>query len=273
MPVKAISLLIIFNEIFLVGLIISSTIQRGIPTNPVFWVATIIEVTLGFLTYSAYKQYLINKSYKLWNFLILALTIIGIGTPITLFYTVDFLKPMGGTWGFYVLTANSFYLYRIIKKEPILRQDIPLTRYWTAANILHSVFLTLTLVMLIIVSLLTFLNHVPTLRNNDSNFLAINIVPLIMTLPLLAVGIFLPRVVGLIRKSDKSDAFVYFIHGIRTSLFVAVALVGLILGISGGAWYAWLPLLVLAGTAMVFTFPTQKRWEKWKAGRSPIQQL
>ncbi len=64
MSVKMTRILIILLEIWMVGLIISGAIQRGLPTNPVSWIAVVIEVALGFLTYNAYKRYLTNKSYK-----------------------------------------------------------------------------------------------------------------------------------------------------------------------------------------------------------------
>jgi hypothetical protein len=64
---------------------------------------------------------------------------------------------------------------------------------------------------------------------------------------------------------------VYFIHNFRISLFESVAIFGLIVGFLGGAWYVWLPLLLLSGVAMVFSFPTAKRWEEWKVGRALSQ--
>jgi hypothetical protein len=271
MPVKITRILTILVEIWLVGQIISGVIQRGLPANPVFWIAVVIEAALGFLTYNVYKRYLVNKNYKRWNFLILALTVIGIGVPITLFYTVDFLKPAGGTWIIYLLTVNSFYLYRIIKKEPISRQDVPAGRMPTVLKVLHSVFLATVPIMILIVALLPTFGYVPVLSSNDPDIVLTEIVFAVVTLPILVIGFYLPKMVGRIKKTDKSDMDVYFIHGIRVSLFETIAVYGLILGILGGALYAWLPLLILAGAAMICTFPTAKRWEEWKAGRTPRQ--
>lgn len=273
MPVKAISLLIVFNEIYWVGLLISTIIQRGIPTNPVVLIAIAIEIVLGFMTYGAYKQYLTSKSYKRWNFLLLALTVIGIGTPITLFYTIDFLKPAGGTWGIYVLTLNSFYFYRIIKKEPIQRQDIPSRRsvMMTISKVFHAFYFVTIVVMLVIVSLLPTFKYTPAFDSRDPYLILIEIVLALMSLLVVAIGVYLPRIVGWIWKFDKSDMFVLYAHVLRISFFESTAIFGLILGILGGAWYAWLTLFVMAGAAMVFTFPTQKRWEEWKTGRVPIQ--
>jgi hypothetical protein len=268
MPDKVTRILIILAEIFWVGLIISGTIQRGLPTNPVFWIAVVIEVALGFLTYNAYKRYLVNKSYKRWNLIILVLTVIGIGVPIALFYLVDFLKPAGGTWIIYLLTVNSFYLYRIIKKEPISRQDVPVGRLPTVSKVLHSVFLATVPIMILVVALLPVFGYVPVFSSNEPDLVLTEIVFAVIILPVLVVGLYLHWLVGRIWKTDKSDMYVYFVHGIRVSLFEAVAVFGLILGILGGALYVWLPLLMLAGAAMVFTFPTAKRWEEWKAGRT-----
>ncbi|MFC1862175.1 hypothetical protein ACFLT4_04810 [Chloroflexota bacterium] len=54
-------------------------------------------------------------------------------------------------------------------------------------------------------------------------------------------------------------------------MFEGVAVIGLILGIPGGAWYAGLPLLALAGAAMIFTFSTTRRREEWKARQTSKQ--
>lgn len=269
MPIKVVRVLIIFAEIYWVGVIVSGVIKRGFPTNPIFWAATIIEVALGFLTYRIYKQYLVDKSYKHWHFLILALTVIGIGAPITLFYTTDFLKPAGGTWVIYLLTANSFYLYRIIKKEPISRQDVPSGRFLTISKVIHSVFLATVPIIILVVALLPSFGYVPVFSSEDSDLVLIEIVFGVFTIPILIVGFYLHKIIGWIWKTAKSDIAIYFIHTIRISLLESVAVIGLVLGILGGAWYAWLPLLMLAGVAMSFSFPTSRRWEKWKAGRIP----
>jgi hypothetical protein len=241
-------------------------IQGGFPASPVFWIAVVIEIALGFLTYNAYKRYLASKSYKRWNFLILVLSIIGVGTPITLFNTVDFLRPAGSTWLIYLLTWNSFYLYRIIKKEPLSRRDIPVGRFLTISKIFHLVFLATVPIMILVVVLLPTFGYVPVFGSKDPTIGLIEIIFAVIEIPILIVGIYLPRIVGRVWKRNRSDTFVYFVHAIRISLFESVAVIGLILGILGGVWYAWLPLLVLAGAALVFSFPTAKRWEGWKTG-------
>ncbi len=219
MPVKVIRILVIFAEIYWGGVIVSGIIRRGLPANPVFWIAVVIEVALGFLTYNAYKRYLTNKSYKRWNFIILALTVIGIGAPIILFYTVDFLKPAGGTWVIYLFTANSFYLYRIIKKEPMSRQDVPSGRSLTISKVLHSVFLVTIPIMILVVALLPTFGYVPVFSNKDSDLVLIEIVFVVMSLPILVIGIYLTRIVGWIWKTNRSDIFIYFVHAIQISLF------------------------------------------------------
>jgi len=269
MPVKVMRILVIFTEIYWVGDIISGIIQRGLPTNPIFWIATLIEVTLGFFTYRVYKQYLVDKNYKRWNFLILALTVVGVGLPIIFYYIVDFLKPAGGTWVIYLLTVNSFYLYRVIKKQPISRQDIPSGRSLTISKVLHSVFLATVPIMILTVALLPTLGYIPLFSSKDSDLALIEIVFIVLTVPVLFVGFYLHKIVGRLWKTNKSEISAYFIHAIQISLLEGVAVIGLILGILGGDWFAWLPLLVLAGVAMVFSFPTTRRWDEWRTGRAP----
>lgn len=259
-------ILLIITEIYWIALIISALLRRGFPTDSVFWIAAAIEVALGFLTYNVHKRYLTDKSYRRWSFLGFLLALIGIGVPITLFYTIDFLKPAGGTWAIYLLTVNSCYLYRIIKKEPIARGPIPTGSLLTRLRIIHSVFLATVLIMILVLALLPLFGFVPLLSGEGSDLVLGEIVFAIFILPMLVIGIFLHRIIGWVWKTDRSDMYVYYVSGIRLSFFEVIAFLGLLLGIFGSAWYIWLPLLMLTGIAMVFTFPTAQRWAKWQAG-------
>lgn len=114
----------IFSELYCTGLLISGIIRNGFPTDIVFWIASAIEIAIGLMTYYAYSRSLTQKSYKLWSFLFILLFTIGIVSPIVLYNTVDSLKALGSTWIIFAFTGNSCILYRIIRKQPISRQDI-----------------------------------------------------------------------------------------------------------------------------------------------------
>jgi preprotein translocase subunit SecG len=49
---------------------------------------------------------------------------------------------------------------------------------------------------------------------------------------------------------------------IRATMFMAVAIYGLILGIFGAAWWVTLPFFIAPAFLLIFTFPTRKRWER-----------
>jgi hypothetical protein len=44
------------------------------------------------------------------------------------------------------------------------------------------------------------------------------------------------------------------------------ALFTYIIWILGGSWYSVLPILAMSVLANIFTFPTPRRWEKWRTG-------
>lgn len=119
---KGHKIILVFCEIILTGWVVGGFIQHDHAADLVFWIAAVIAIAYGFLSYRVYIRFLTQKNYRLWGFINTALMIIGIGVPITLYYTVDSLESAGGAWVIYLLTINSYNLYRIIKKEPILRQ-------------------------------------------------------------------------------------------------------------------------------------------------------
>ncbi len=117
-----------------------------------------------------------GKSYKRWNFLILVLSVIGVGTPITLFNTVEFLKPAGSTWVIYLLTCNSFYYIESSKRSQLSRRDVPAPRFLTISKILHLVFLATVPIMILVVVLLPTFGYVPVSSSKDQGLVLIEIV-------------------------------------------------------------------------------------------------
>ena len=253
-------------EVFLVGWLIYAFIRYDLPSDSVFWSAVVIEVTLGFFTYYAHTQYLYNRTHKRWYFLFLILMVIGIGAPFILYYTVDIFKHAGNTWFFYFLSGNSFYLYRIVIKKPLPPQDIPSQRSLIVLRILHSIFLAMIPVMILIVALLPVFGYIPVYTSGDPSLVLIEIVFIVISLFGLIIGMYLQRIVRWIWRTNQSEVFAGFIiHVFRISLFESVAILGLISGILGSAWYVWLPIFVLSGVAMIFTFPTTKHLTEWNS--------
>lgn len=113
---------LILGELYFLGMIISGIVRTDFITEPVLWVAVILEVICGLLAYNIYKLYLIRKTYLQWILLYAMLTVICVAAPIILYYKYDSLEPVRGTWMFYLFTVNSYMVYRIIRNRPILRE-------------------------------------------------------------------------------------------------------------------------------------------------------
>jgi hypothetical protein len=258
---KIISFLV---EIWLIAIIINALVRHGLPDSPVFWVAFVIEVILGVITYQVFRRYLADKSVRRWHLLHSLLTIIGFVAPIILFCTVDFLKPAGGTWVFYLLTVNSFYIYRIITKQPMTRQDVSVSsgKILSVVRTIYLVSISGIFIMVFVVILLAILGNTPVFGEKIDLEIAFSIV----FIPFLIFGLFLPSIARLIWKGERSEIFVFHICLIRSSLFMSTATLGLVMGILDGFLYMSLPLMLLAGGAMVLTFPTERRWEELKTG-------
>lgn len=190
-------ILVVLVEAYWIAVVISGIARGGFPTNPVFWTATGIEIGLGFLTYNLYKRYLTDKSHKRWNFSILVLTVMAVGVPIALYYSnIDFLKPAGSTWVIYMLACNSFYVYRVIRKQPLSRGDLPKRRWLTASKIVYSLFLAAILIGSLIVALLPILGFVPEFSSQNGDLPIIEVVLCIFSLLCLNIGFYLPRLIG-----------------------------------------------------------------------------
>ena len=81
--------------------------------------------------------------------------------------------------------------------------------------------------------------------------------------------IYLAAIGKVVQKTKRDDVDVLFGHLIiRLSLFESVVIIGLILGLMGSGWLVVLPLFILAGVALLLTFPTKRRWAKWQYGKT-----
>lgn len=267
--VKLNKIIIIVFEILWIVMIVSGTIRHGLPTDLAFWIAFLIEIVIGFIIYYGAVQNITHNNIG-WGIFVSVLAILSIAIPITLYYSVDSMEHVGGTWVICALTLNSCYLYRMIKMKSISRQDVSPKWSPTVPKVIHLMFSASVLAFILTVVLLPVFDYVPEFSSKDPDLILIEIAMALVSLSLLFIGIYLHRIAGWFYKSDRSDAFFRVVHIIKISLFETIAMYGLILGILGGAWYAWLSLLIMAGAAMLFSYPTEKRWDKWKAMRATM---
>jgi hypothetical protein len=261
MSPKTVRILTIITEIFWVVILTNGYIRRGLPTSKIYWIAAVIEISLGLVVCLFYKRYLNDQRYKKWNILTNVVSLMGFVIPIILYYTADFLKPVGSTWIFSLLTFNTYYVYRIIKKQPIAQQNVSSTRYIIVAKVLHWLVLVAILTMVIVIIVFTIIGKTHVIGKEP----ILEAIFTIVGVPFLSLGILFPLIVKRLWKSEKSDYAVYFIYAIQISLFATVALMGLIIGITDGLLYVSFPLLLVAGIALACNFPTVNHWEEWKA--------
>jgi hypothetical protein len=259
---KFTKVLTIVFEIFWLVAIVSGFVRGVFPTNLVFWIAVVVEVFLGYLTYLTYKNSLVNNNARKWNLLGFALMVIAVAVPIILYYNVEYLKPVGSTWVFFLISLNTFYVYRIIKKQPISRYAVTPGRLLNASKVLYWVSLSGILAMVIVVIIIAIIGKTPVIGKEP----VLELIFTLVCLPFLGFGYLVHRIVNAIWRGEKSEFFTYLIYSVRISVFVTVALIGLIAGNLDGLFFAALPLILLAGLSLALNYPNARRWEKWRAG-------
>ncbi|MFC1926008.1 hypothetical protein ACFLW2_04870 [Chloroflexota bacterium] len=111
---------------FMIIRTIYGVIHKGLAAEPVFWIAAVIEVAFGLLSYKLFLRSITEKNYEhsvvlSWVLVVAAISI-PIALPIALSYTVDSMEPARGTWWIYFMTGYSWFLYIIIKKKAIFSE-------------------------------------------------------------------------------------------------------------------------------------------------------
>ena len=135
-----------------------------------------------------------------------------------------------------------------------------ITKALRSARILWGAFFFAPLIYIIIIymmrSLLDFFIFFP----DDPDLYLIVIVLACLSIVSLIVGIYIPR--WYIKRQPRGLNSVLSASVIRWSFFELVAVLGLILGISGTRWEVILPFFIASITAIVLTLPAIERWKK-----------
>jgi hypothetical protein len=84
----------------------------------------------------------------------------------------------------------------------------------------------------------------------------------------LAIGFLMPWLASRRAQPEKQMLFVAYI--MRTTMLGSIAIFGLILGILGAEDSITMLFLIVSAGALIFTFPTKKRWQSFSGdkGRS-----
>jgi len=89
---------------------------------------------------------------------------------------------------------------------------------------------------------------------------------IVVSLVFLIIGLFWPRMARWHKKAHINDVELMYGHVMRAAFLGVPSAYGLILCVLGGSWYIVLPIYVLPLAALIWTFPTDKRLERWKEG-------
>ena len=104
--------LIIF-DLTLIYFIFSRLILKIFPVDrPAFWIASIIEIGLGILTYRLWMRSILGKEYRVARVQAFLLILIGVIAPILLYYSqIDYLLPTVNADLFYIATIITLIIY------------------------------------------------------------------------------------------------------------------------------------------------------------------
>lgn len=145
-----------------------------------------------------------------------------------------------------------------------------MSRLRRATKVVYSVALAcFPIAVLIILALLPGMGFVPVYSSGDPLLNAPQVILGGVSILFLIIGVFWPRLAKWHKKAYLDDMELLYGHLVRAIFFTTPVIYGFILHILGSSWYIVLLIFILAGTALVLTFPTDKRLAKWKRGKSP----
>lgn len=137
--------------------------------------------------------------------------------------------------------------------------------YRTTVKISYLVVLSSIPVILVTLVLLPKFGYIPTYAGSDFELLVTELTLGAISLLCLIGGCYYPKLARWNKAENRSEINVFNAHlAIRIPLFVSVIVFSFILGLLGGSWYSVLSMLLFTGVALILTFPTRKKWDRWK---------
>ena len=134
----------------------------------------------------------------------------------------------------------------------------------TAIRAFHSISLVIIAVATFILTLLPDWDYVPVFDSTDGTLRIIEICFYVVAVICLITGLYLPRLLRRFRTTSEIEREIFYSHILRLSFFISLAIYGMVMKFLGSDWFTVLPLIGLAVIALVLTFPTNRRWAKWK---------
>ena len=137
-------------------------------------------------------------------------------------------------------------------------------------QILHTIFLATVLIGVVVAALSAQLGFVPIYDTEDWLLHVTEAAFGFITVIVLLLGYYWPRLSRRFTTANSPEIVeVMRDHVFRMAFFEAVAVSGFMLGaIMGSSWYICLPFFLLSGVALILTFPTEERWNRWMDNRS-----
>jgi hypothetical protein len=133
-------------------------------------------------------------------------------------------------------------------------------------RIIHLLFLGL--IPIIVITIMIMIHIKDKNSSISTNFDGLIIVLLFTSVAILVSGALTFFLFYNRRGLDTFQAIntLFRYHILRTVGFMIPVLLGYISWNLGGRWFLLLPFFALSAIALIFTFPTRKRWERWRFG-------
>jgi len=259
---------LIIVEAYIVYLFVYAWVKRGLPDNPIYWIAAIIEVGLAFLVNFILYKYVYYRKYEEWkkrySFMAFLIMVIAIGVPHVFGFTnLAGLRLIGGTFWWFLLAGVSIGLYRSFRR-PVQWRKMHEEQLMTRVRIFYTVVLSLVLIAGLVVIILTTLGIWPLLESRVPSF-AFLVSGSFFVFSVLSVifGLYWPRLSGWFYKrlmiSSTVDVEAFYDFAGQCGSFMYPAIMGFIIGMMVGVWYTWLPFFALSVAMLVTKFPTNAR--------------
>jgi hypothetical protein len=262
----------------------------------VLWLTIIVEVGLGYLAYrlflsqlQAYADPEKRRAFTALALLGFAVVLVGIGGPIAIYYSgIEILKP-AGTPFYFLLAANSLYLYAAFRKLPtkapseaagvqapnvyppnlfnlLSRGDELKAERLALRSVRIGCFLALASILMAIIALTVILpaqGYVPTETRVEGIIMTAFIFYLFSGLFMLMCKW---KQLGkwLLEQSPmfhNQAPYIKVLDGYLWRIIwpEMVVVFGFLTGLIIGIWYA-IPLFLLSGTVLILNYPTAKKW-------------
>jgi hypothetical protein len=144
-------------------------------------------------------------------------------------------------------------------------QDKAIEKLQKVIRIIHVVFLLTLPVSVLFIVLLPVIGINYIYAKNDPILYMIEILFAVFSILFLAVGLYFPLIIRKFKTANSIYRELLFGHVIRIALFESIVCYCIILGIMGSRWFVIAPLFLLTCLALFFTFPTDKRLDKWRS--------